>query len=474
MSSEKPTRILGRRTLLRGGAGLGLQVAAGLGAASGACGVSAADAQAEGARLARRSRELVAFGSLREASAAAQQALELAPNDGDVLAAWVQATGMKVLEGAGDEAEATAFVYQVWKRGARGPTLAFATLAHAVAVGNDRYAKNLLDQHERQAVVPDGLLHFVSGAALDLLCSREAEGRFAESRAAWEGAVWPTLRRARTLLLHGSPNDAEEDLRECPGLMGDVLRIAGDRLAGKASRLTGATLDDVADLPRSLRAIGYTLVADSGTQVPSEVMLADVDSPLAAMLCGDLATRVGDLPAAQSAHEKACALRGELEPARKKLVGVHLLRGDLEGAKLAADRALGSEARSLVDAVDAYERRDAAALRTQLADDVGAHPWECAEAALDVAALSNAHAGPSQKGASPGLPAGLSQKEREALERKVEQRLSKLVEQAAAAVPWADVVLLDAARLRREGALERRVLERWTEPSPARDRRRSH
>jgi hypothetical protein len=424
--------------------------------------VSPAASLAEGVRLAKRSREHVAFGSLRDAAAAAQQALELAPDDPEVLAAWVHATGMKVLEGASDEAEATAFLYQTWRRGARGATLAFATLAHAVAVGNDRYAKNLLDQHERQSVPADGLLHFASGAALDLLCSREAESRFAESRAAWEGAVWPTLRRARTLILHGSPSEAEEDVRACPGMIGDVLRIAGDRLAGKAVRLSGATLDQVADLPRSLRAIAYTLVADAGTQVPSEIMLADVDSPLAAMLCGDLATRARDLPAAQSALEKACALRGELEPARKKLVGVHLLRGDLEGAKAAAARALGSDVRSLVDAVDAYERRDASALRVQLGEEASEHPWECAQAALDVSALASAQPGSKE----------LAQKDREALEAKIDRQLPRLVDQMGAAVPWADVVLLDAARLRRDRALERRVLEAWADPSPARDRRR--
>jgi tetratricopeptide (TPR) repeat protein len=450
-----------------------LAIGAGAVSAASACGVGSAEALAEAARLAKRSRESVAFGSLLDGAAAAQQALELAPHDVEVLTAWVHATGMKVLEGAGDEADATAFVYQAWKRGARGATLAFATLAHAVAVGNDRYAKNLLDQHERQGVVADGLLHFVSGAALDLLCSREAEGRFAESRDAWQGAVWPTLRRARALLFHGSPNDAEEDVRACPGLIGDVLRLAGERLSGKASRLAGATLDQVADLPRSLRAIGYTLVADSGTQVPSEIMLADVDSPLAAMLCGDLATRARDLPAAQSALEKACALRGELEPARRKLVGVHLLRGDLEGAKAAADRAIGSEPRSLVDAVEAYERGDAAALRTQLGEDPSDHPWECAEAAIDVAALAGA-ASPSTRGPADSPKAQApSPKEREALEGKVDRRMPRLSEQVAAAVPWADVVLLDAARLRRDAATERRVLEGWTDPSPARDRRRS-
>jgi tetratricopeptide (TPR) repeat protein len=451
MSSETHT-LVRRRTLLRGLAGSGAALSIG------GCADPAA-ALAEGQRLATRAREFVAFGSLQQAVQAADRAIELAPGDNGVLETWVHATGMKVLEGGGGEAEATAFVYQAWRRGARGAALAFSTLAHAVAVGNDRYAKNLLEQHEQQGVVADGPLHFASGAALDLLCSREAEGRFTASRAAWEGSVWPTMRRARTRLFHAGSSDAAEDVRECPGLMGDVLRVAGERLLGKVARLDATPLDHVADLPRSLRAIAYTLMADAGTQVPSEIMLNDVDTPLAAMLCGDLSTRVRDLAAAQSALEKACALRSELEPAREKLVRVHLLRGDLEGAKTAADRALGSDARTLVEAVDAYERRDVTALKRQLGDDPSGHVWACAPAALDVARLVE----PDSKKLAP--------QQRADLLAGVTRSLATLTSQAKD-VPWADVVLLDAARLCGDATLEKRVLEGWTEASPSRDRRR--
>ena len=139
------THTLNRRRLL-----LGLGAATALGATG--AGVTAYRSrqrelsEVASTAAAKESREHLLSGHFHAAVESASRALSLAPTSMDALSAWVHAEGLFLLEVTPDANRATAFIYKTWKLGARGPLLAFATLSHAVAVGNDRYAANLLNK----------------------------------------------------------------------------------------------------------------------------------------------------------------------------------------------------------------------------------------------------------------------------------------------------------------------------------------
>lgn len=400
--------------------------------------------RAEASSLAARSRETLKEGRVLEAVAEAAKALELSPEDADVQRAWVHAEGMALIEGSPDAVRATGFLYKTWRFELRGPTLAFATLAHAIAVGNDRYAEKLVEQHERQSVPEDALHLFATGAALDLMCAaKRAETVFARAAELWEGAKLPIVRRVRSLLLEDRPGDAAALLPSTSGVARDLLAHVVGRLEGK--RLDPLWLDReaIADMPRSLRALAYVSTMSEENQVPIEVLLEDVDSALAADLCGRVALRAKDLASAQLAVDRACKLRPELAVAQTRLIAIMLLRGDLQAAKKRAELTQDRDELLRVDAISAYEKGDVAALR-KLA---GEQPESEASFVW------------------PTIVVAISLLEKQPV---VESHLQARVD---AFEPWADLLLFDAALASRNEATMDKVAASWTELTPARQAR---
>ena len=439
------THTLNRRRLL-----LGLGAATALGATG--AGVTAYRSrqrelsEVASTAAAKESREHLLSGHFHAAVESASRALSLAPTSMDALSAWVHAEGLFLLEVTPDANRATAFIYKTWKLGARGPLLAFATLSHAVAVGNDRYAANLLNQHGKLKVEQDPLHDYAAGAALDLLCSADAEARFQRSSEAWPGCSLPSLRRARSLLFHGRLEDCAQELAQRSGPSVGVLESARKRLTSSSLEPLQLSADTISDLPRALRAIAYTLSISEQSQIPVDVMLGDVDCAIAAAFCGELAAAAKDLGTAQIALEKACSLRSELASAHTQLIRVRLLRGDLEGARVAANQFQDREELQRVAAISAYESADLAALKK----------------------MQEEHGADSTPFVWPLLSMAIA-----LLERTKPVQLADLEHSLKAGVSWADILLVDAALAARDLAQLDRVMRTWTESSPARVKRQT-
>jgi hypothetical protein len=444
--------VLANHTLNRRRLLIGLGAAAAFGAAG--AGLTAYNkrqlelSEASAAAAAKESGEHLLAGRFHAAVESAARALSLAPTSKDALSAWVRAEGLFLMEVTPDANRATAFIYKTWKLGARGPLLAFATLSHAVAVGNDRYAGNLLDQHRKLDVAEDPLHDYAAGAALDLLCSAEAEARFLRCSKAWPGSPLPTLRRARSLLFHGRLEECAEELAKMSGPSAGVLESARKRLASRSIEPLQLSADTISDLPRALRAIAYTLSISEQTQIPVDVMLGDVDCAIAAAFCGELAAAAQDLSTAQIALEKACSLRSELASAHTQLIRVRLLRGDLEGARVAANQIQDREEQQRVEAISAYESADLAALKKlqqehESSADSAPFIWPLLNTAIAL------------------------------LERAKPVQLAELEQAVKAGVSWADMLLFDAALAVRDLDHLDRVVRNWTEMSPARAKRQA-
>ncbi len=399
--------------------------------------------------LATRSRESLRDGLILEAVSDATKALELAPSLADVQLAWVHAEGLALIEGSPDARRATGYLYKTWRFDVRGATLAFATLAQAISVGDDRYAENLVEQHVAQLVPEDPHHLYATGAALDLMCvPSRAELAFARAAELWEGSRLPTIRQVRSLLLGDRPADAGPLLAGIAGAPRDLLAHVVTRLSGKRTPALWMAREVIGDLPRSLRAIAFVSTMSPDNQVPMELLLEDVDSALAADLCGRIAMRAGDMESAQLAVDRACQLRPELGSSQSRLIAIMLLRGDLEGARKRAELSQDRDEILRTDAIMAYEKGDTEGLRKLVGEHPSGDPFVWPTVVLAISLL----------------------------EKKVvaEEHLQKRID---ADEPWADLLLFDAALASGNAATLDKLAEAWTDVTPPRrarlDKRKS-
>ena len=428
--------VLGVGAVLAAGAGLTLLVR------SQSRKIDASDAR----RLAQETYAALRAGELPRAVDLAMKARALDEEAPEPKSAWLHAVGLSLMESDGDGAKAAGFVYEARKLGLRGVELAFATLASAVAMRNDHYARRLVKQHEEQGLANDAFSAFATGAALDLDCDPEgAVESFVMSGARWQDATLPPLRRARSLIFAGKLDDARRALDELgsPSPARAALSSVVERLANPT---TPVWVDPatVVDLPRSIRPLAQALLLGGEANFGIDAALGDVDSPLVALCCAKLALAADDLSSAERAADVARQLRSELAPATAMLVEVALLRGDLEKAEEVAFASGEGQVVSLVEAISAYEDRRA--------DDLGRVGEQAREAALD---------------GWPLLEAALG-----LLGRRELPSQDELKKATDARVPWADVLSVDLALAAGDAARANKLMEKWVDPSPARTRRR--
>lgn len=402
------------------------------------------DDAAEGALLAQRAYAALRDGEIARAVDLAHKARTLDPDGRDPAHAWLHAVGMDLMEGSGDAQLAVGFVNEARKLGARQTELAFATLAAAVAMKNDNFARRLLDQHEEQRVRGDAFYDFAAGAALDLDCDALAEERFRSSAAQWVDAALPRLRRARALAFAGRYAEARADLGAMAKLdSARVLAEVTDRLESPRPEPAYVDLSKIVDFPRSIRALAQALMLSSDNpQLAIDAALGDIDSPLVAAACATIALRAGDLASAERAAEVAREMRSEMPQAAALLVRLKLLRGDLAAAKVLVLSFGEADLTALVAGIVAYEARKLEQLESVATLSTDLHAWS-----LTVHAL-----GLLGKGPRPSIDA-----------------LKKAME---AKEPWADMLLLDLALETDDAAVVDSVVKGWTDDSPPRAERR--
>jgi tetratricopeptide (TPR) repeat protein len=386
-------------------------------------------------------------GDLARALALATEARDLDPDDADARSAWLHATGMSLLEAEPDASKAIGYVAEVRKMNLRNPDLAFCQMAAAVAIKNDRFARRLIDQHKEQNVGGDAFYEFAAGAAYDLDCDPAgASNAFATSASRWQDAPLARVRHARSLLFEERFEEASNVVATiAPGEARVVLEDTLARLTGDAAAPARIDASAIDALPRSIRPLARALV---GSAEPATIVAAvtnDTDTPLVAALWSRIALHAGDLDVAERTSEAALASRPELGVAATLLVRARLLRGSLERAAEVAESTGDAELLSLVQAIRAYEQRDAEAL-VRVRDDAraaGLEGWSLVPAALGLLG----------QGPPPA-----------------EAALTKGVESRA---PWADVLLVDAAIASSDLARAEKLLERWPPTSEALRRRRN-
>lgn len=380
----------------------------------------------------------------------ALEARELAPNDAEVLRTWLHSAGLELLEGdqGGDVARrAVALIDEARRLGAKRADLAFALLVAAVVIKNDRLARRLLDQHEAQALDTDAVYEFAAGAALDLDCDGLAEERFRRSSKGWDGALLPKLRRARSLAFAERRDEALRELASAEPcapvkIMGDVIQALTEPRAVRARVDPYA----IADLPRSLRPLAQALtVSPSNQQTGLDAALSEIDCPLVAVACSDIAEGAADFNSAELALQAALAMRSELTVASERLVLLRIRRGNLDEAALAA-RAAGDDASlALLDGIGAYEDCRADLLK-QTVDNAGEEPgwgWSLAPLAL-----------------------------RQLLGKPSKPTSAELVPLVEKGEPWADMLHFDV--LLEAGDIEavKKIIASWSDPSPSQQKRR--
>jgi hypothetical protein len=394
----------GRRRLV-----WGLAALAALAAGGGAALAVSRDREADRARardLAESAYAAMRSGDIARARALAEEARKIDPKGREAATAWLHATGLHLIDGDGTAADAVGYMDQVRRLGARGALVAFAVLASAVAMKNDKLATTLLEEQSGRGVGGDAFHAFAVGAALDLACSDGAAASYQDAADRWADAVLPRIRRARAFLLADNHAAAESALAELPEGRPEVrvLRAALRRLEAAAGAPAYVDPFAATDLPRSVRAIAQALTVGKETETAGlDVALDDVDTPLVALLCGRLALSAGDVDGASHAVDTALRMRPELDRAARLGTRLALSRGDLERASKVAEESTDAESKHLVRAIRGYEDKKADVVRDEVlaAFDDGASTWALASTArallgdgppLDPAGAALAHA----------------------------------------------------------------------------------
>lgn len=436
-----------RRTMLLGAAGVLVAAAVPIGLYARAVSKKQDAVDAKG--LAQQAYAALREGRIADAVALAKSARSKDLHSREALTAWLHATGVDLMEGSADGGRAVGFVAEARRAGLRGTELAFATVAAAVAMKNDRFARRLVDQHVEQQVASDAFYELAAGAALDLDCDPEAAAeRFEASASMWIDAPLPRLRRARSLAFADRFDEARDEIESMSfqGVDAAVLLQAIDRIADPSVGYGYVDAMAIADLPRSLRPVGQALLATNDpTQFGIEAALADLDTPLAGLMCATLMVQASDYAAAERALAAARAMRSELSDVTEQEVRLALLRGDLVKAKDIADGSGNTELIALVSAIGAYEQGSLASLdrAVEQAETAALSPWTLASAAE----------GMMGRGERPGadlLDEAMQMKE-----------------------PWADVMIVDLALKLEDFDTAEAIMRGWSERSAARDLRRA-
>ncbi len=399
--------------------------------------------------LAQQAYAALRDGRIADALALATSAHSKDPTGPESLKAWLHATGLDLMEGNVDAGRAVGFVAQARRAGVRGTDLAFATVAAAVAMKNDRFARRLVDQHVEQQIPRDAYYELAAGAALDLDCDPEAAAeRFEASAGMWIDAPLPRLRRARSLAFAQRYDEAREEIENMSfqGVDAAVLLQAIDRIADPTVGYGYVDAMAIADLPRSLRPLGQALLATNDPmQFGIEAALADLDTPLAGLMCATLMVDAGDYGAADRSLAAARAMRSDLSDITEAEVRLALLRGDLVKAKDVADGSGNTELIALVSAIGAYEQGSLEALdkAVEQAETAALSPWTLASAAE----------GMLGRGELPGT---------DLLEEAMQVR-----------EPWADVMYVDLALRGGDLDVVDAIMSNWSDRSVARDLRRA-
>ncbi|MFO0546766.1 MAG: hypothetical protein U0271_00195 [Polyangiaceae bacterium] len=459
-SFARPRRRLGRRGLLLGGLGL----AAGAAATAAIVHKTRADARARdavrGGQLAQQANDALRSGQIRRAVKLANDALAAAPEDASASLAWLHATGLDFVDGDGTPSDAVGYVWRARALGARRETHAFASLCAAIAMKNDRFARQLLEQHTSQRIEHDAFYDLVAGAAEDLDCDRRAERSYAASMSLWVDSVLPRLRRARALLFVHQFDEAERELaplgeahpfaRVLLGVSSVLRGVAAAPAPGAPSFAPPVPerpyVDPftITDLPRCIRVLGQALtLSEENDQAGIGAALSDVDTAQVALLASEVAVALNDLSSADQAALRARELRSDLGGATMMLVRVRLLMGDVALAREAADGSGEPEALAMVNAIEAYESGKLDALKEAVS--------EARERELSGFALADAAAA-----IAAGDPWDTTQLERAARARE----------------PWALELLFDLRLANGDLQGARTVTQAWRDERPARERRK--
>lgn len=443
-----------RRTVVLGGLAAGLVVASGAALLQRS---RASTRRAQASALSSQAYERLREGQIGAALKLAGDARKLDPGGREPAYAWMHATGLALLEDAGDAKEAVGFMNEARQLGAAGTDLAFCLLVGAVTVRNDKLAERTLAQHEAQGIVADAFYAFARGAALDLCCDSGAAEAFEGSLALWADAVLPRLRLARAHLLRKRTVDVMEAVASLPtdAIGRRVLEAAATRLETRrvgAAAFGSAALDDA---PRSLRPIGLAvLVRPDDPSAAIDAAIDDVDTPLAAVVCGKLALIGGDVASAEAAARAAERMRPESPDVAAFGAKLALARGDLDRARAIAEQSGDPATAAIVTAIDAYEQKAPEKIReaVEAAMDAGVAPWRLANEARGALGDGPAPEITVVPKGTPAPPLWVALEEGE---------------------PWADVVLFDAALAAGDTRTCQAVVERWKEPSRPRDARRA-
>ena len=311
-------------------------------------------------------------GELRAGKKLANEAHELDPNGHAAAITFLRAGAFDLIDGDGGPNEGIALLATARNFGARGATLALVALAAGIGVKNDRLVQRILEEP-----LPDdadeGRYAYALGAGFDLVCDEASEAHYREAEELSGGKLFlASVRRVRALLFATKIDDARAAIEKLPRDRREtlVLRTLTERVAaisGVAPRPEIPKWCDpswTSDLPKCLRALAAVLPmtdpdAPFGQSAGLDAALDDVDTPLAALLAGRLALAAGDKASARSASQCALRMRKELDKARVFGTRIALLEGDLKQAKELSSDSGDKGQKLLVEAIDAYEKRDA-------------------------------------------------------------------------------------------------------------------
>ena len=238
--------------------------------------------------------------------------------------------------------------------------------------GEERQARAPgVEQHEADALETDAFYELVAGAALDLDCDPSPKSASAKRRAlGGRGAA-----AAASSAIAGVRQRYVEAREELERLDGPAAKVMSDVVTAlEKPRAVHAYVDPFAitDLPRSLRPLAQALtVSADNAQSGLDAALSDIDCPLVALACSDIAAGALDFTSAERAAQAALDMRSELGAASDRIVRLRLRRGDLAQASEAAKSSGAPSSIALVAGIDAYEQRRADLLK-QAVDDAGA------------------------------------------------------------------------------------------------------
>lgn len=322
-------------------------------------------------RLAAEAESLVTEGGEAALEAASQKLVDaraLAAERPDVVSAYLRLATVELLDYRGDEKSAVAVVDEARRLGARGPVLSAVSLAAATVIQNQNLSAGLLEDHDAATEnLSDPYYQLAAGAVLELRGDRAARARYERALELMPDLHSARHRLARLLILSG---EVEAGQLAMDGL-GETRPVDRDLLTALAVSISSGgpadgaepafPADRVADLPRTLRALGTWLAAPATVASEIAAALPQERSPFVARYLAERALEKGQLELAQASIERALALAPSMPEVRIVAARVALARGRAIDAVLAIEGVDSTEATTL-RGVAAYEQCDRAGL----------------------------------------------------------------------------------------------------------------